>query len=156
MTDPFSYWTRLMASWRLAGATGAQVAETAGASHDVIKARSDLMRDALLFPLTADYPELARMVPEKLEAFSAAGTAVMTAWWKAQGDYLTQTSRLTRMMTSGRVMTPMEFAEQWYRANLDLLRTVESGSRLGRDVIKPIHQTATANARRLRRSAPRA
>ena len=29
MIDPFSYWTRLAASWRMAGATGTQMAETA-------------------------------------------------------------------------------------------------------------------------------
>ena len=111
------------------------------------------MRAAIVSPLTADYPELARMMPEKIEAFSAAGTAMMAAWWKMQSDYLAQTSRLASMMTSGRVMTPIEFAEQWYRSSLDALRAVESGSRLGRDMMKPIHKTATANARRLRGSA---
>jgi hypothetical protein len=155
MIDPFSYWTRVLASWRMAGATGTQMAQIAGASHDVIEARSDIMRDAMLSPLTGDYPELARMVPEKLEAFSAAGTAVMAAWWKAQSDYLAQTTRLSTMMTSGRIPTPMDVAEQWYRSSLDALRAVESGSRLGRDMVKPIHKTATANARRLLQSAAR-
>lgn len=153
MIDPVSYWTRMLASWRMAGSTGTQMAETVGASHDVIRARSEIMRSAFLSPLTADYPELARMMPEKVEAFSAVGTVVMAAWWKMQRDYLTQMSRLASTMTSGRVMTPIEFAEQSYRSSIDALRALESGSRLGRDMMAPIHKTATANARRLRGSA---
>ncbi|MBN8808428.1 MAG: hypothetical protein J0I47_09370 [Sphingomonas sp.] len=147
MIDPFTYWSRVLDSWRVMGSTGAMMARTLAASQDVIAVRTGMMRAAAHSPLDANYAELSRMVPEKVAAFSAAGDAVMAAWWKAQADGMAQMSKA--MSGPFRAPSPFSVAEYWGDVALAMLRGAESGVRLGRDAIGPIHRTATANARRL-------
>jgi hypothetical protein len=63
--------------------------ETLNASARVIDARSRVIHNACRDPLSADHPELNRMVGEKVLAFSAAGwsmagdaAALQRDWWK--------------------------------------------------------------------------
>lgn len=151
MFDPFSYWSRVADSWMMMNATGERLARTAGASMDVISARSDKIAEALRSPMTGDYAELSRMVPEKVEAFAATGAVIAQAWWKAQSDLLDSMSRTASAGTSGHLPTPFDLFRTWSDASYDLLRTMESASRLGRDALAPIHRAATSNARRLKR-----
>lgn len=151
MLDPFTFWSRAMASWQMAGDTGTKLDRTATASHDVIAARTAIMQSAISSPMTADYAELARMVPEKVAAFSSVGNVMAEAWWKAQADCLALASRTASAGMTGRLPSPIDVVQFWTDASLDGLRAMESGSRLGRDALAPIHKTATANARRLKK-----
>lgn len=151
MLVPHTYWSRVMASWQMIGATGEQLTKTVSASQDVISARTDILRSMMQSPMTADYAELSRMVPEKIAAFSLSGNAMMHAWWNGQADYLTLASRLASHSMSGRMPTPVDMARLWTDISLGALRAMENGSRLGRDALAPIHKTAAANARRLKK-----
>ncbi len=87
MFDAFNAWSRMMsAGWSIAQ-TGMRVAETMGAANEVVAARSALIGSAMRSPLTGNHLELGRMVPEKVEAFSRAGSATVTAWWAAQSAW---------------------------------------------------------------------
>lgn len=152
MLDPFTYWSRVMRSWQMLGDTGEKLVKTASASRDVVAARTEIMQSAMLSPITADYGELARMVPEKVAAFSEAGNVISTAWWKAQTDGIGKAMRFSAASMTGRLTTPMDVAQFWADASLDTLRAMESGSRLGRDALAPVHRAATSNARRLKRT----
>jgi hypothetical protein len=149
--DPFSYWSRVADSWMMMNATGERLARTAAASLEVISARSDKIGSAMRSPMTGDYVELSRMVPEKVEAFSAVATVIAQAWWKAQGDLLDSMSRTASAGVSGRWPTPFDLFRTGSDVSYDVLKTMEGASRLGRDALAPIHKTATSNARRLKR-----
>ena len=72
MIDPCAYWTRVMSAWGSVGATGERLGETATASQAVIASRTNTIGAAMRSPLSGDYAELGRMVPEKVAAFSAS------------------------------------------------------------------------------------
>lgn len=77
MLNPFIFWTRMMDATLELSRTGQKVSEMLVASHDVIGARSGMIRTALGSPLDADYVELARIVPEKVEAFAIAAIGLL-------------------------------------------------------------------------------
>ena len=122
------------------------------ASHDVIGARSGMIRTALGSPLEADYRELARMVPEKIEAFSKAGSAIATQWWTMQADMLTQAQQLGQMALKEWPPTAAEWGAMTERTIAHGVRAFERGAALGAGAVKPVHARATANARRLKRA----
>lgn len=151
MLDPFTFWTRMMEAGLELSRTGQRVSETLVASNDVIGARSGLMRTALGSPLEADYVELARMVPEKVEAFSQAGSAIATQWWAMQADMLTQAQRIGAMALKGRPPTAAELNAMTARNIAQGMRAIERSVALGAGAVKPVHARATSNARRLKR-----
>jgi hypothetical protein len=153
MIDPFTYWSRIVSSLDVIGATGRRAADTVQAAHEVIASRTGMMSDAARSPFTVDHAELARMVPEKVAAFSASGNAVMQAWWTMQADYMAQAQKMSLMMMRGGPSTPAEFTDLWTRPGVNALHALEAGSRLGRDALAPVHKAATANARRLSKRA---
>lgn len=151
MFNPFTLWVRMIDATVELSRTGQKVAETLAASNDVITMRSDMIRTALGSPLEANYAELARMVPEKVEAFSKAGSAMVTGWWAMQADLLIQTQRLGAMAMKGRPPTAAELRSMTERSIAHGTRAVERGVALGAGAVKPVHARATANARRLKR-----
>lgn len=122
------------------------VGETLDASRSVIGYRQERLNAAASDPLAADYPELTRMLSEKAEAFGAAGAELAGSWWAMQRDMSAQWADFSSIMLG-----------QWPGPRK--VRAMASrGERLGRAALsssvramEPIHRTATANARRLKR-----
>ncbi|WP_439532517.1 hypothetical protein [Polymorphobacter sp.] len=155
MLNAFTLWIRMMDATLEMSRTGQRVSETLGASHDVIDARSGMIRTALASPLEADHVELARMVPEKIAAFSQAGTAIATQWWAIQADLLTQAHQLGTMALKGRPPTASELKAMTARNIAHGTRAIERSVALGAGAVKPVHARATSNARRLKRAKKR-
>lgn len=151
MINPFAMWARMMDAALELSRTGQQASETFAASHAVIDARSALIRGAMAEPLTADYAELARMVPEKVEAFSQSGSAVVTEWWAMQADMMTQAQKLAALSLKGRALTAAEMNALATRNIAHGARLVERSVALSAGAVKPVHARATSNARRLKR-----
>lgn len=151
MIDSFTYWTRVMSAWGSVGETRTRLAEIARASHDVIASRSVTIGQAMRSPLDGDYDELGRMVPEKVAAFAASGNAAMQAWWTLQAACIEQVGEVSAVLLRGRPPTLAELADLSSRSTMHGLRALETGSRMGRDVVRPVHRAATANAKRLRK-----
>lgn len=140
-----------------------QHGELAAASGEVISRRLELA--ASPGALTPDgQAELARMVPEKAHAFSRAGNEALfhfnAIWLRAASDWLREVSLATT--TTAQVLTARDpvqalAAQQTYLAGL-AERMSESGhnlfaatTALQSAALAPVHRTATANARRLKR-----
>lgn len=68
-SNPFTLGRALFEQWTAIG-------ETLAASSSVIARRSSLIDTAMRNPLDADLPELARMAPEKMLAFSRSGASL--------------------------------------------------------------------------------
>jgi len=147
MLDPLSSWSRILGAASSVADTGRRVSETLSASQEVIAKRTDMMQS----PLTADYAELGRMVPEKIEAFSKAGIAVATEWWAMQGECLAEAQNIVAMAMRGRAPSLDEWTTLASRNAAHALRMVERGAALGASAVAPIHRSATDNARRLRK-----
>ena len=155
MFDAFNAWSRMMsAGWSMAQ-TGMRAAETMGAANEVVAARTALIRSAMHSPLTGDHVELGRMVPEKVEAFSRAGSATISAWWTAQSLWAVEMQHLGAMAMSGRLPTCVGIATFGERVATLGVESFEAAARLGSATLAPIHRKATDNARRLTRTAKR-
>jgi hypothetical protein len=151
MLDPFTTWSRMLGAAARAATTGRQVSETLSASQEVISRRTGMMQS----PLTADYVELGRMVPEKIEAFSKAGVAVATEWWAMQAECFAEAQHIAAIAMRGRPPSLDEWTTLASRNRAHALRMVERSVALGASAVAPIHRSATGNARRLRASARR-
>jgi hypothetical protein len=97
-------------------------------------------------PLTADYAELARMVPEKVEAFSRAGAALMKDVETLQTQAGAQVRHVTAVMTSGKLPT---FSDMFTLTARWASMSQRATSAAGRALL-PVHAAATSNAKRLR------
>ncbi|ABC22310.1 hypothetical protein [Rhodospirillum rubrum] len=150
MLDPFTFWTRVMAASVSMAQTGLRGGETMEAAKNVIAARGEIMRTAMGAPLSADHGELARMVPEKVEAFSIAGAAMVNGWWAMQAAFLTQAQHVAAMTLRGRPPTMAEMMALSSRSVAYALTSFEDGGRLGKNALAPIHKKAIANAKRLK------
>lgn len=153
MFDPFTGWNRLMAAGFSMTGTGMRALETLGAANEVIAARTKIAETAMRSPLTGDHQELARMVPEKVDAFSKAGSATVSAWWDAQSAWFGHMQHLGGMAMRGRPPTPSEMADLGDRMATLAVRSVEATAELGSTTLAPVHRKTMANARRLKRKA---
>lgn len=149
MLDPISFWLRVLDSWQTIATTQRQMVQTGLASEIVIASRSRTIADAVNRPWSADHAELARMVPEKVEAFTLSGNAVIDRLLSMQADYLKQVGHAGAMMARGRAPTFGEWFSWSSRTAAYTVRTFEQSARIGRDAIAPIHDKVTTNARRL-------
>ncbi|MFG1244259.1 hypothetical protein [Xanthobacter versatilis] len=152
MFDPFAVWSGMIAASLQLAQVGQTVSETLVASHEVIGVRSGMIRTALESPLDADYAELGRMVPEKIEAFSKAGSTIAAGWWAMQAGMLSQTRELATMALKGRPPTAAELRVMAARNIAHGTRALQHSVALGARTLKPVHARATSNARRLKRS----
>src|SRR3954469_4985568 len=75
-SNPYVPWLRAMTSATQSAASLTRAGELAVAAATVIGRRSWLGLEGAADPVNADYAELARLGPEKVEAFSLAGAAV--------------------------------------------------------------------------------
>lgn len=155
MFNAFDAWSRMMtAGWAMTE-TSMRMVETMGAANQVVTARSAMIGSAIRSPLTGDHRELGRMVPEKVDAFSRAGSATVAAWWTAQSVWAGEMQHLAAMAMRGRVPTSAELTALGDRMATVGLQSVEAAARLGSATLAPVHRKATANARRLNRRAKR-
>lgn len=75
MFDAMAGWSRYFSAGSAMSKTGILAAETINGAGRVVTARSSIIGNAVRSPWTADYAELGRMLPEKIEALSRAGSA---------------------------------------------------------------------------------
>jgi hypothetical protein len=151
MFDRFTGWTRMMAAGASVAETSLRAFETASAAHSVIAARMPIIEAAMRSPMTGDHRELARMVPEKVEAFSRVGSATVSTWWTAQSMWMDHLQHLHAAASRGRAPTAAELGRLGERNTAAVLEVIEAAARLAADTLKPVHAKATSNARRLSR-----
>jgi hypothetical protein len=125
--------------------------ETAVATGAVMTTRLGLMGAAALDPLNADHAELGRMLPEKMLAFSQAGTALAQQWLALNRDAGDAMLQLGRAMMSGRPLRPSDLLALATRNADHAADMVTAATR----ALAPVHRTATGNARRLARKRRR-
>lgn len=138
-----------------AGADMAQywlrVGETAAAAAEVIESRSHSIAAACRDPLTGDYQELGRMVPEKIDAFWQGGAAAWGDLAALQQVALAQWQQLAGLAVSGSLPSPEAAATLAARPALMARHAAAAAGKS----LAPTHRRATANARRLRRRKSR-
>ena len=137
--------------------------ELALASGEVVAKRMALGAAAMVDPFNADHAEFARMVPEKAQAFAAAGTAVL----QRSSDVMQQMANFavaemsiamksTMDMLGCRTPTALAAAQSKFLLGW-LSRSLSQSAAMGAFAVRsqaavmaPVHKTATANARRLK------
>jgi len=152
MIDLFTAWSRMVSAGLDMQSTWLRGVETMQASGSVINARTDMMRS---IPQAGDLGEYARMVPEKVDAFSRSAQAVARDTMAMQTAWATQMQRIGMMMLGGRLPTMAEAATLATQTAEYSLGAMTAGARLGKGALAPVHRTATGNARRLKRAKPR-
>ena len=151
--NPFLLW----------GTLGMKAMEMSASAAQVIAIRTARMASAGVNPSAADRRENSRMVTEKVDAFSRAGQALATgaaplfAGMASQAfrtglDLMTAATHLAASRT-----LPETLARQRRLANTLMRNAPSAGSdataRLAHRALAPVHQKATANARRLTKKA---
>lgn len=141
-------WT---SAWKLGAsiwANSVTALETVLAANNVVRERGRTIDAAMRDPLTADVRELGTMMSEKIAAFGQAGSAVAQDLAAIGDDMLAQNRDLLRLLLHG-----------WPPDIVTANRIAARGSRLalrmsiaGGRAMAPVHATATANDRRLRRA----
>lgn len=131
--------------------TSARLSEVMLASHHVIGKRVDLIQAAARSPLDGDYAELNRMVPEKLAAFSKAGAVLADEWREAQGEVFDQWRDMVSLMAVG-LPSPGKLQGYGERSAKRATRALARSMEVGGLALGPVHKTATANSRRLKRA----
>jgi hypothetical protein len=149
MTAAHNAWAELMkAGFGLVG-TSVRTGEMIMASGSVIGARMSIMGNAARRPFDADYAEIGGMVAEKVVALSRINEALVDQWAEMVLDASEQVNHLGELVVSGRPLTAGDLAplaERWLAHGTRLMtRTLETGGL----ALAPVHQQATANARRL-------
>ena len=75
MFDAFAQWNRMLAAGASMRTTSVRAAETFGGANTVVAARGAIIGEAMQSPWTANHAELGRMIPEKIDTLSRAGSA---------------------------------------------------------------------------------
>ena len=130
---------------------GGLLLSTMLAARDVIGHRTTLLHEAMQQPLAADHRELSQMVPEKVAAFSAAGSAAVGAWWEMQSIFVAQTQMIGAAMLTGRSPDVAELGRLQRRTAARAMQLAERAVAAGGAMLDPVHAKAIGNARRLAR-----
>lgn len=126
---------------------GWKTGEMMRASADVIGSRCQSIAEAALNPLTGDYAELGRMVPEKLDAFSRSGWAALRNLETMNVAAAANMAQVGRIAAAGRLPTRAEAQRIATRSS----RMMACASAAAGKTLAPIHKRATSNARRLKK-----
>ena len=156
---------RRMASNNESAATTAVAGgEMMQAASDVIAARMQIMAAGMANPMHADMKEMSLMSSEKVEAMSASAATLASNFGDLGGrlaksamNEVGLASRAASAMASA--ATPGAFATMqynyavafWGRAAGQMLTLNTELLKAQADALKPIHKTAVANAKRLKR-----
>lgn len=122
-----------------------RLSETMSASHKVVEHRSGLINDAARSPFEGNYAELGRMIPEKLSAFTMAGSTWIESCFELQRQFMAQTGDASRFMASGGAHPAAFLSRAAERSNRFAVTAMGAGAK----ALAPVHRTATGNARRL-------
>jgi len=106
--DPVTAWLRMTSAALDMAGTQSRAARTMAASREVVRKRSDIIETAVRTPLRADHAELARMLPEKVAAFSLAGAAMSAEMVSMQAAWMREMQNLWTIMLRGRAPTLTE------------------------------------------------
>ena len=136
--------------------TSVRAAETFGGANKVVAARGAIIGEAMRSPWTADHAELGRMIPEKIDTLSRAGSAAATIWWDSQTAWVKHFQHLGTMATRGRLPTAAELGDLGERSATLMLQSIEATARLGAASLAPIHRQVATNVRRLGAKRPAA
>ena len=136
--------------------------DLAMAAGQIIAKRVALGMAAAFDPMGADHAEFGRMMPEKMEAFSAAGNIAMAetnqAGWKiarlASDEMMTAASAAMAMVTCGSPVKMAEaqgqFALDWFnRATTNFFAMGILALGVQEAAMAPIQATVAANTERL-------
>lgn len=136
--------------------------DLAMAAGQIISARVALMGAAATDPMGADHAELGRMVPEKVEAFSAAGMIMMEHSNQAglemtrlaSDEMMTAATATMAMATCTDPLQLMEaqgaFAAAWFdRLTTNFVAMGMMALKAQDAAMKPIQDTVAANTERL-------
>lgn len=137
--------------------------ELALVSGEVVAKRLALGAAAMVDPLNADHAEFARMAPEKAQAFTEAGAAVLQRTGEVaqqMADYALAEISIAMRSTMGMAAcrTPValasaqgKFLRGWISRSLSQAAAMGSiAVSYQAAAMAPVHKTATANARRLK------
>ena len=146
----------------LARQTAGNGSDLAVAAGQVIARRVALGVAAAVNPMAADHAEFARMVPEKLEAFSAAGMVMVAQSEEvrsqltrfASHEVITAARAAFEMATSLNPMALMEahgrFAQAWFgRAHSNFMALGMMALRAQAAALGPLQTAVAANTERL-------
>ena len=149
MTAGQEAWAELMKAGFGMVSTSVQASEMMVASGSVIGARMAIMGEAARRPLDGDYAEISGMVSEKVVAVSKVNRALVDQWSAMLLDVSGQAQHVGRSVLAGRLLGAgdmWQFTERWLAHSTRMMaRTMETGGL----ALAPVHQQATANARRL-------
>jgi hypothetical protein len=148
--NPFDFWAGMWRGGQAMMDTASKAAETVEAAGTVIDSRSRMLAKMAHDPTRAGYAELSRMVPEKIAAFSQAGTSVFEDLQAVQTHAMANWMMISMIALKGRVPTAREIGILTSRSTA----IIERGARAGGKALAPVHRGATSNARRLKRAAP--
>ena len=149
MINPFAIWSRLFNAGLEMERNWRKLAEMLVASASVITVRSGTLRDAAQAPMTADYPEILRMVTEKMTGFTKSGLAVVGMQVQMQTALWKQLWRMAALVSKGGVLTPAGLSRLVAMTNASALDALGASAGMGTAALAPLHKTVTANARRL-------
>lgn len=142
-------WAELMKASVGMVSTSLQVGEMMVASGSVVSVRMTIMGNAARRPLDGDYAEIGDMVIEKGIALSRVNQALVDQWSVMLRDASEQVHHLGGLVASGRLLSARDLSgltERWLaHGTRMIIRTMETGGL----ALAPVHQQATANARRL-------
>ena len=129
--------------------TGLQAGETMVASGSVIGARMSILGDAACRPMSADYAEIGGMVMEKAVAASRVNQALVGQWSMMVQDASDQAAHLGSLLVRRRPLGARDLARLAERWLAHGTRRMSLAMATGGLALAPVHQQATANARRL-------
>lgn len=156
MFDAFSQWNRMLAAGASMRSTSVRAAETFGGANKVVAARGAIIGEAMQSPWTADHAELGRMIPEKIDTLSRAGSAAATIWWDSQTAWMNHFQHLGTMAMRGRLPTAAEIGDLGERSATLMVQSIEATARLGAAGLAPVHRQVATNVRRLGTKRPAA
>jgi hypothetical protein len=156
MFDAFAQWNRMLAAGASMRTTSVRAAETFGGANKVVAARGAIIGEALQSPWTADHAELGRIIPEKIDTLSRAGSAAATIWWDSQTAWMKHFQHLGTMAMRGRLPTPPEIGDLGERSATLMLQSIEATARIGAASLAPVHRQVATNVRRLGAKRPAA
>jgi hypothetical protein len=125
--------------------------EMALAAGTVIGARMTIAALVQHDPFNTAASELHGIVPEKLQAFSEAGAAVVAEWWKLNRDIGEYLLYLACAVTTTQPPAPADVLEFADRATAHGALLAGSAAGVAVVALAPLHKTVTRNARRLAR-----
>lgn len=155
---------RLTRDGARAASTALSGGEMLQAAGDVINARLEIMAAGMVDPRKADLKELSLMGSEKVEALSASASALAKTFGDLGGrvgsGLMAEAGLASRAATSiASAATPAaamqaqySYAVGWWSRAASQMLTMNSALLKGQaDALRPIHRTAVANAKRLKK-----